>query len=52
VILGRERRKTRVHFADLYNEGWESNLSKEAKKCWDYGVSYYTPSFWKKTITE
>lgn len=50
VILGKEKRKSRVRFTDLYNESWENNLSKDLGKGWNLEVSYYTPSYWKPAI--
>lgn len=50
VILGKEKRRSRVRFTDLYNESWENNLSKELGKGWNLEVSYYTPTYWKPAI--
>jgi hypothetical protein len=51
VIVGKNKRKSRLRFLDLFNENWEMYLSKDLGKAWNLEVSYYTPSYWKLAIT-
>lgn len=50
VILGKEKRRAKIRFTDLYNESWGSYLMKDVGSCWNLEVSYYTPTYWKKSI--
>lgn len=37
-----------VPFLDAFNSKWETYLVKEPGKCWDMGVSYYSPQHYTK----
>lgn len=50
VMVGKEKRRSKVRFTDAFAEGWSTYLNKEPGKCWDAEVGYYIPTFWKAAL--
>ena len=50
VVVGKEKRKMRAKFTEVFSEKWEFFLARDVGTCWNLDVGYFTPTYWKKAI--